>query len=388
MNSRLASSAFGLLAPLVLASYACAPASDGGTLPTPGATGGSAPGTAGDTSMSGSSGSSVGGSSTGTSGSSTGTSGSTGTGGGTTETGGTGGTGTGGSGESGGTGTGGSGGAPVGTGGSAGAPAGGSGGAAGGSAGGAITIAQLFPEGPDGSLDGMLSLAPCKEKNTSGTDCTPIAYYKGKASDCANGALNIEKTFNVGGTPGTMYKATLHFYGVAEPKVYGTGVTREAPNRPQVSPANGNGGVPTPWASAPGGYMYPASDYNTYEIRVSDNTGKETNVYFLNADTSQGHWVYVINYEKTIPVIGGGKVKYRTYDRNCRQIKNCGYNKPNNECAKEANDRKIDVSQVVPPPTAMNAAQGGLLQPQLTADSDAGNAGQWLLIDVTAVAPM
>jgi hypothetical protein len=277
------------------------------------------------------------------------------------------------------------------------ATTGGSGGAATGGAGGStagttntagttgVTIETIFPAtSADGSLDGMLSIAPCKEKNTAGTDCVPMAYYKGKGSDCTGNSLDIRKSFNVGGTPGTMYKATLHFYGIAEPKNYGTSVMREATGRPGNS-ADGKGATPSSWATAAGGHTYPASDYNTYEVHVLDNASKEIAVYYLNADTSEGHWVYVMNYEKTITVVGGGKVNYRTFDRNCRQIKNCGVNAPNNQCATESAKRVIDVSKALPMPTNVTAAQGGLLQPQLITESDNGNAGQWLLIDVVKV---
>jgi hypothetical protein len=39
----------------------------------------------------------------------------------------------------------------------------------------------------------------------------------------------------------------------------------------------------------------------------------------------------------------------------------------------------------MPTPSAMAAPQGGLLQPALITGQDAGNAGQWLMIDVVKV---
>src|SRR5690606_11154407 len=125
---------------------------------------------------------------------------------------------------------------------------------------------------------------------------------------CQNGPLDAQHEFPVGGTPGTTYMVTMHFYGIMEPKDYGQGVTREAPQRPGTQD---NGADPTPWATAPVGYMYPQSDYNTYEIHVDDQNMQEVGIYYMNADTSQGHWTYVINYEKQIPIIGGGRVRTR-----------------------------------------------------------------------------
>jgi len=109
----------------------------------------------------------------------------------------------------------------------------------------------------------------------------------------------------------------------------------------------------------------------------------------INADTSEGHWSYVIDYEKQIEVIGGGRVHTRVYDRNCRQIKNCG---PNNtsaqECGSKADARVIDLSGADPAPANAPADQGGLAQPALVSSRDSSSAGQWWLIDVVSVDSM
>ena len=166
----------------------------------------------------------------------------------------------------------------------------------------------------------------------------------------------------------------MHFYGIMEPKKYGTGVTRDAaPGRP----GNQNTGAsPSPWAFAnvPASYSLPQSDYNTYEIHVLDTNLIPVGVYFLeNADLYEFHGTYVINLEKTIPVVGGGAVRMRTQDRNCRQMKNCG---PTGgpPCGTKA--RTVDVSGAMPPPV-------GLQQPGLGKSND--QAGQWLLTDVVQV---
>jgi hypothetical protein len=263
------------------------------------------------------------------------------------------------------------------------------------------TIPELFPtSGSVGSFDGRLLLMPCGDNNESGTDCGGGgAYYTTAGSTatptritCSGSALNVNQVFYVGGETGKMYNVTVHFYGIAEPKVYGNGITRDAgTGRPGgTTTTTGTGTLPTAWATAPGGHSYPASDYNTNEIRVCRTracaTADETNVYYLNADTSQGHWTYVLNYEKDIVVVGGGSIRVRNYDQNCREIKNCGPSgAPATDCATLANRRIIDVSAANPKPATTAAPMGGLLQPNLISERPAGSSGQWLLIDVVKI---
>jgi hypothetical protein len=104
-----------------------------------------------------------------------------------------------------------------------------------------------------------------------------------------------------------------------------------------------------------------------------DQQGSEVGAYYLNSDTQQGHYTYAISYERTIPVVGGGKIRFRSVDRNCRLIKNCPGGAP---CASKA--RSVDISTASPPPTTLS-------QPGL--GKTIGNSGQWLLIDVVNVVP-
>jgi hypothetical protein len=274
------------------------------------------------------------------------------------------------------------------TGGAAGAPGGaGAGGAA------CASITELFPmvqptgangqpspANTMGSLEGYLITTPCAP-----TDCDDCGgdgwYYKGVRTGCS-GALDAVQSFRVGGVAGQNYRVTLHFYGVAEPKNYGNQVTREAGSmRPNQDAA---GSTPPGFAYASGNPTYQGSDYNTYEIHVVDNNGMEVCSYFLNSDTSEGHWTYLLNYERTINVIGGGQVRVRVYDRNCRMIKNCMSGGQQGPCTPTGCDNKArSVTQVSmaspPPPTGAM----GLEQPNLGKGN--GEAGQWLYIDVTEV---
>ncbi len=239
------------------------------------------------------------------------------------------------------------------------------------------TVTTGEPMGPTleelvGSLDGRLVMTPCGDTpNTD--DCNGGGWITdGQLTACEGGQLNAEIDHPIGGTPGATYELTIHFYGIAEPKVYGNTAVREAGgDRPNL-----DGNTPTPWATAPANHTYPPSNYNTYEIRVENENGQETAVYYLNADTQEGHYTMIINYEKTIPVIGGGNVHLRIYDANCRQIKNCG-TQAGFPCSNKA--RTVDISAADPQPQ-MGNPPNGFSQPGLGQTAD--HSGQWLLIDV------
>jgi hypothetical protein len=273
-------------------------------------------------------------------------------------------------------------------GGSMGGTSSGGGGAGGGTAtGGASTAGSAGMAGGAGDvptpatlapgLDGHLITTPCRDQPM--TDDCDSGGWKSTAVDnfashaCMNGRLEANIPFKVGGTPGATYDVTMHFYGVMEPRQYAN-VMREAMGDPNL-----NGGTPTPWAEAPGGTTITGAgdqNYNTYEIHVYNQTNQEVRAYFLNADNGTGHYTMLINYEKTIKVIGGGEVRLRVFDQNCRMIKNCG-SSGGWPCASKA--RSVDIAAASPAPAAAQLTQPGLgLAPE--------HAGQWWLIDVTKVA--
>ena len=201
-------------------------------------------------------------------------------------------------------------------------------------------------------------------------DCAGGGWIVDGTSHPCQGALDAQVEIPMGGDAGASYQVTFHFYGIMEPKIYGQGLTRDAGNgRPDLS-----GGTPTGWASAPGGHSYPSSNYNTYEIHVSNDMGQEVAVYYLNSDTQEGHYTMITDYEKTIEIIGGGSVLVKVFDLNCREIKNCGA-QGGAPCDSKA--RTVDVSAAMPAPTDLD-------QPGL--GRDAGNSGQWFLIDALSCA--
>ena len=271
----------------------------------------------------------------------------------------------------GGAGAGAGGGGMAGSGGAGGAGAGGVG-MAGGGAGGRAPLV--------GRLDGRFFQIGCGD-NPNTDDCNACLFVDGALIPCRGGRQNWVEDHLVEGTPGASYQMTLHFYGILEPKIYDPSVVRDAGTG---RPGNQNtGAMPTPWAVAQPGTLVPTGTYNSYEIHVLDNAMQEIGVYYLNSDIEQGHFTYVINFEKTIPVVGGGIVRLRHYDSNCRMMKNCG-STAGFPCAGKA--RTVDISAADPQPPVAGATMGGLRQPGLGSTNDHG--GQWLLIDVTAVAPM
>jgi hypothetical protein len=247
------------------------------------------------------------------------------------------------------------------------------------------TPAELFPSATWGALDGRLLQMPCSDNPTTDDCDSGGAYYaQGNHISCSGSGLTVQHDFPVGGAAGQPYFVTMHFYGILEPRNYGAGVTRDALNS---SPGNqGTGANPTPWgyANQPQTFVVPqSSTYNTYEIQVFNNLGTQDanriGFYFLNSDIAEWHKTYVINFEKPIVVIGGGTVRLRTRDSNCRQIKNCGLG--GFPCAGKA--RTVDISAAYPQPPVGTPPTGGLLQPGLGQPID--HSGQWLLIDVTSV---
>jgi hypothetical protein len=216
---------------------------------------------------------------------------------------------------------------------------------------------------------------PCGDAPST-DDCNGFGYVvDGVVTPCVNGQSEMVLDHPIAGTRGARYLVTMHFYGIMEPKNLGSGVTRDAPIGVF---SDRNGGTPLPWASAPGGTNYAFSTYTAYEIRVHDDVGQEIARYFLNSDAAEGHWTFLIDYEKTIEVVGGGFVRLRRLDNNCRLIKNCGA-APGFPCDMKA--RVIDVSEA-DPPAPDGAYPSGLNQPGL--NRIAQHAGQWWFIDVTA----
>lgn len=238
---------------------------------------------------------------------------------------------------------------------------------------GELTLEELV-----GDMDGHLFSVACGDQPNA-DDCNGEGWRSSRAYEtlniCQNARLDARIDFPVAGTPGTGYDVKMHFYGVMEPRNYGTIVTRDAQGRPSLQA----GGTPTPFASmVPGAGNYLATgdnNYNTYELHVLDNNQQEVAIHFLNADTQTGHYTMGINYEKTLRLIGGGTLRLQIADANCRQIKNCG---PGGvPCAGKAQTIDISAANPQPPSAFAQPALGKLTE----------HSGQWFLLDVLSFAP-
>jgi hypothetical protein len=228
-----------------------------------------------------------------------------------------------------------------------------------------------------GALDGHLIITPCgdtpNQDDCAGGGWRSSAVDNGANHMCNNGQLEANITLPIGGEDGVEYRVTMHFYGVMEPRRYAN-VMREAGD----ATTDRNGGTPTGWAEAPGGTNINNlgdQNYNTYEMHVYDNNNQAVRSYFMNSDNGTGHYTMITNYEKTVTLIGGGEVRLRVFDANCRMIKNCGAS-GGAPCGGKA--RSVDVADAMPQPTNPMLMQPGLGQ-------SADHSGQWWLIDVKSV---
>jgi hypothetical protein len=238
-------------------------------------------------------------------------------------------------------------------------------------AGGAPAVppaAELTVDALVGDLDGHLFTMPCGDVSNL-DECATEGWRSNRdlaqLNTCVGDRLEAQIDFPVGGDAGVVYDARMHFYGVTEAREYGDVVTR----------AVTAGGTPAAFASMPAGagnYLAAGdNNYNTYELHVLDDSQQEVAIYFLNADSRTGHYTMEMDFEESIPLIGGGALRMRIVDANCRQIKNCG---PGEPC--DRTPRIIDVSAADPQPL-------GLSQPGL--GKGAGDSGQWFMIDVVSV---
>jgi hypothetical protein len=229
-----------------------------------------------------------------------------------------------------------------------------------------------------GALDGHLIITPCGDTPNQ-DDCLGGGWRSSAVDNaanhgCMNGQLEANITLPIGGVDGVEYDVTMHFAGVMEPRRYAN-VMREAGD----AATDRNGGTPTGWAEAPGGTNTANlgdQNYNTYEMHVYDHMNQAVRSYFMNSDNGTGHYTMITDYEKTVTLIGGGEVRLRVFDANCRMIKNCGAS-GGAPCGAKA--RTVDVAGAMPQPTNPMLMQPGLGQ-------SADHSGQWWLIDVKNVA--
>jgi hypothetical protein len=175
----------------------------------------------------------------------------------------------------------------------------------------------------------------------------------------------------VTGPTTTTYELTIRVRGVMEAKNYTTACMRRAGNGPMDAAVQGGDFLCTGGATQ-------SSSYNEYSLAVSAGqvTGQPT-FFGLNArnGTPEEHESWALNYTMTMRVRGGGTIRYRLFDSNCRQITNCGADTGSGACGTD--QRILTFAGADPMPSMLN-------QPYLGAPNAAG-PGQWIFFDVTSV---
>lgn len=243
-----------------------------------------------------------------------------------------------------------------GSGGSGGSSGGGSGGSAGGGSGGLLSVAA--------PINGQMLVGKCLVDSAASVCQTAISGCPAANPNdpSLSGALLTDKSFTLGGTPGTSYTVTVHVQGEVEAKFYTNSVDQ---NNVATSPkADGfaTNGSPTQ-----------GNAYSIYLLRVTNPGGTKTD-YFLNSLVGPGvsdHTTYGVDYVAKIKAEGGATIRLVAADPNCSMIKNCGPT-PNSgaQCAAPVLPTNIE-------PTVVSANP--------TFDFTKPFNGQWLSLAVTNV---
>jgi hypothetical protein len=220
-----------------------------------------------------------------------------------------------------------------------------------------------------GAFDGFLYLVPCYGSGASGFDCSNTGCVAGSVTQTL-------PPIQLGGVTGQVYDMTFHVRGVVEGYLYDGG-TRDQGAMLPMKTMEGNdffqrGGMPL--AMGASGY-----DYNTFQLDVAPPVAGEPNRYFFNSipitplDATLIHLTFIIDYEKTIKITGGGTLTFSSFDSNCRLIMNCETS-TSNQCANHWTVPGV-AGAMPPPPTSFT-------QPYTNGD---GKFGQWMHVDVTDV---
>lgn len=148
------------------------------------------------------------------------------------------------------------------------------------------------------NLQGFRLDLPCKgEKFKAGEEC----HWDPGLAQTSDPAwkLKLEQTRTFDGRAGALYDVTLRVRGVVEPKNFVGGEVRADHFQ--------TGGTPV------------ANHYNFYKIQISDPPAAFT----VNRHVDKvAHFVFVLDYEVTVPIRGGAGVMLGAYDSNDIAIAN------------------------------------------------------------------
>jgi hypothetical protein len=223
-------------------------------------------------------------------------------------------------------------------------------------------------------LDGKMWTGPCL-RDTQAAVCATVNGACPGANTAGSGlagVLTTDKTYTLGGTPGTSYTITLHIQGEVESKQYTTGMDQDSTKTSPAADGFCIGGTPTN-----------ADAYNVYMLQVTNPNGGAVTKYYLNslqqADTKgdragpgvSNHTTYGIDYTAQIKAMGGASIRTVAADSNCSMIKNCGpVVNDGNTCA-----GAIILNNIEPTAVAANP----------TFSFTTGYNGQWIVMTVKSV---
>jgi hypothetical protein len=153
----------------------------------------------------------------------------------------------------------------------------------------------------------------------TGYDCANVTSCSTAGATPEDRGSRTVETWELGGEKGQHYKVTFLFNGVTEAKLYTTG-TRDAPT--QANPQNSTG-LDMFYRDG----TSPLSNYGVLKLTVYDDTGAPVRHYYMNSAAEAGwenHNTYLASYQKSIVVVGRGKIEHLVQDNNCRPVDNCG----------------------------------------------------------------
>jgi hypothetical protein len=168
------------------------------------------------------------------------------------------------------------------------------------------------------------------------------------ADTCPSSGIDRPVTKNVAGVTGQTYTVTIEVRGVIGTRCYKNGT--------RASTAAGSDTGTNNWWYIGGVYDNPTGWWNSYELHVAPSTGDPSgDVYYFNgSDVGGGNWcekeaTYLVKYNASFKVKGGGTLTFKIHDQNCKAQQNCGSNiDPNSACA----PRTVDLSGMTPQPPA------------------------------------
>lgn len=207
-----------------------------------------------------------------------------------------------------------------------------------------ITPADIVPD----LAAGFLWQADCRGTITPITGQNCPMTEKDTDTSCPSGGINLTQTKSVKGEKDKLYTVTIEVRGVIGTRCYKDG-TRASTAAVSESGTNN-------WWYVGGTYANPTGWWNSYELKVEPATGDPSgDIYYFNgSDVGGGSWcereaTYLVKYNASFKVKGGGTMTFKIHDQNCKAMQNCGSSiDPNAKCE----PRTVDLSGMTVQPPA------------------------------------